>query len=70
MFKFFTTHLIKKNNTYLNHAQYALEVSLRLAVSSIAFFVHAIFPFIGIPARFNLESTSIYLFDKNIEVGD
>jgi len=70
MLKLFTTHFAEKNITYLDHTRTASMIGIRLAISSTMFFIHAIFPFIKIPRYFNLEATSLYLFDKNVEIGD
>ena len=65
MFKLFKKHLEEKSVSYSSHASFAMDISLRLALSSVVFLVHAIFPFVKIPDCFNLEAMSIYLFDKN-----
>ena len=70
MFKLFTAHLAERGITYLDHAYVALVISARLAISSTMFFIHAVLPFIKIPRYFNLEATSLYLFDKNVEIED
>jgi hypothetical protein len=70
MFKLFTSHPAEKNSSYIEHARLALAIGLRLALSSVALFTHAVFPFIKIPQYFNLEAMSLYLFDKNIEIED
>jgi len=70
MFKIDIRHLSERKITYLSHASFALGIGLRMAVSSAMFFVHAAMPFVQIPQHLNLESMSIYLFDKNVEVED
>ena len=70
MFKIDIKHLSDRNITYLSHASFALGIGLRTALSSAMFFAHAALPFIQIPQTLNLESMSIYLFDKNVEVED
>ena len=70
MFNSFTKHAAEKNKSYLGHAWFALKIGLRLSLSSTCFFVHAVFPFIGIPYNLNLESTALYLFEKNNELED
>lgn len=63
-------HLKEKNVSYLNHARFALGIGLRLACSSIMFVLHAILPIIPIPYMFNLESTGLYLFEKDNSLSD
>ena len=70
MFIINTKHLSERNVSYISHAQFALGVCLRLCASSAMYLLHATFPFIQVPDALNLESMSIYLFDKNIEVED
>tara|TARA_Y100000034_G_scaffold49192_1_gene60817 strand:+ start:1063 stop:1275 length:213 start_codon:yes stop_codon:yes gene_type:complete len=70
MFKLFTSHLTEKKKNYLQHAWFALKVSVRLSLSSTFFFVHALFPFVKIPYDLNLESTALYLFERNNELED
>jgi len=63
-------HLIEKNKTYLQHFVFATRVSIKLSLSSTAFFVHALFPFIKIPCELNLEFMASYLFERNNELED
>jgi len=63
-------HLREKNKTYLQHLIFAMRVSVKLSLSSTAFFVHALFPFIKIPYNLNLESMALYLFERNNELED
>lgn len=63
-------HLKERQVSYLNHARFALTISARLAISSIAFLVHAILPFVPIPAWLNLEATGLYLFEKDNSLSD
>ena len=61
-------HLKERNTTYIQHLIFAMKVSLMLTVSSTAFFIHAILPFVEIPYNLNLESMALYLFEKNNEL--
>jgi|TARA_R110002074_G_scaffold280135_1_gene451593 hypothetical protein len=70
MFKFFVKHLKSKSVSYSAHGRLAATIGTRLALSSIAFFLHAIFPFVKIPNCLNLEAMSLFLFDKNVEIED
>lgn len=70
MFKYFVKHLKDKGVSYTTHAHFAIAIAIKLAFSSVAFFLHAVFPFIKIPDCFNLEAMSLFLFDKNVEIED
>ena len=70
MLKIFTNHPAEKKKGYLEHSWYALKISARLMLSSILLFIHAFFPFIEIPYNLNLESTALYLFERNNELED
>ena len=70
MFKIFTAHPATKNKGYFDHAWLALKVSMRLSLSSTYFLIHALLPFIKIPYNLNLESTALYLFERNNELED
>ena len=70
MFKLFTEHPTEKNKSYLEHAWFALKISVHLLLSSLCFLVHAVFPFVEVPYNLNLESTALYLFEKNNELED
>ena len=63
-------HLKNRNTNYLQHFVFAMRVSLKLSLSSTAFFVHAFFPFIKIPYSLNLDSMALYLFERNNELED
>tara|TARA_Y100001938_G_C8047158_1_gene409577 strand:+ start:209 stop:421 length:213 start_codon:yes stop_codon:yes gene_type:complete len=69
MFNLLTKHPAEKNKTYFQHAWFALKISTQLSVCSLVFAVHAVFPFIPIPYSLNLESTALYLFEKNNDIG-
>ncbi len=40
---------------------------MKLSVSSLLFFLHALAPFVPIPDAYNLEAMSSYLLKKNEE---
>ena len=63
-------HLKERKLSYLQHFIFAMKVSLKLSLSSTAFFVHAVVPLIKIPYDLNLESVALYLFEKNNELED
>ena len=47
------------------HCQFALSVSIRLTITAIIFVIHGIFPFIRIPRWLNLEESIRFLKRKN-----
>ena len=61
----FTNHTRQQGITYLEHMFFAIGIAMRLANSVIAFFTHAIFPFIGIQRSLDLEATTDYLQERN-----
>ena len=61
----FTTHTQAQGVTYVEHADFAMGIALRLMISVIAFALHAIFPFIDIAKRHDLEATMAYLNERN-----
>ena len=63
-------HLKEKKTTYLQHLVLAVKISLKLSLSSTAFFIHAFIPFVKIPYDLNLESMALYLFERNNELED
>jgi len=63
-------HLKERKVTYLQHFVFAMKVSIKLTLSSTAFFLHAFFPFIEIPYNLNLESMALYFFERNNELED
>ena len=70
MLKLFTEHPASSGRTYLEHAYFAAKISVRLAKCSAFFMLHALLPFIDIPYNLNLESTALYLFERNNELED
>ena len=70
MFGLFTKHPESIGQTYFQHASFAVKIGMKLFLSSCMFLIHGIFPFIKIPELLNLESTALYLFEKNNELDD
>jgi hypothetical protein len=61
----FTEHTQQQGVGYVEHACFALGIALRLLRSVVAFAVHAVFPFIGIERRLDLEATADFLRQRN-----
>lgn len=61
----FTQHTQKQGVGYIEHACFALGIALRLLRSVGAFALHALFPFIGIERRLDLEATAGFLLERN-----
>ena len=60
--KWFTEHPSQSGETYLEHMRYALSASVKiylyaiyLTSCSLAFIIHAVFPFVAVPKKLNLE---------------
>ena len=49
------SHVSDNNETYPSHLLFAGEVGLNFIVAGVMFLVHAVLPFIQVPARFNIE---------------
>ena len=66
MYNLFTKHPREcVDETWWQHCQFAIGVSIRLVFTSIIFIVHAFFPFVGIPRWLNLEDTIVILEREN-----
>ena len=61
----FTLHTEQQGVTYDEHCCFALGIAWRLLNSVIAFVLHALFPFIGIERRYDLEATMDFLDERN-----
>ena len=61
----FTEHTKQQGVTYLEHWFFAMGIAWRLFNSVTAFVVHALFPFIDIERRLDLEATSAFLLERN-----
>ena len=48
---------IRSVGSYFTHFKYPFFTGLRLMVSSVFFIIHAFFPFIPIPKRYNCHDT-------------
>jgi hypothetical protein len=53
---------------YFSHMKFAICISVRLAASAFVFLVHSAFPFVPVPRILNLETTALFLIDKNNEL--
>ena len=49
------SHISDNNETYPSHLLFAGKVGLNFIVAGVMFLVHAVLPFIQVPARFNIE---------------
>jgi len=56
LFKIFNNHPNKNGFTYFQHNKFAILTSLHLGTSAIFFAIHAVFPFIPMPALFNCKA--------------
>ncbi len=61
----FTTHPQQQGITYFEHWCFAMGIAYRLLSSVAAFVVHALFPFISIEPRLDLESTAAFIKERN-----
>ena len=61
----FTQHTKQQGVTYWQHWCFAMSIAWRLFNSVTAFALHAIFPFIDIEKRLDLEATSAFLLKQN-----
>jgi len=60
----FCDHPASQNETYWQHAKFALSVAFYLFVSSVCLAFHAVFPFICPPKPYDLESAKKYLEER------
>ena len=61
----FTEHTRKQGLTYLEHWRFAMGIAWRLLNSVVAFTLHAMFPFVHIERRLDLEATQDYIHGRN-----
>ena len=61
----FITHPQQQGITYYEHWCFAMGVARRLLSSVVAFVAHALFPFISIESRLDLESTAAFMEERN-----
>jgi hypothetical protein len=61
----FTEHTQKQGVTYIEHWCFAMGIAYRLLSSVLAFAWHAMFPFIRIECRLDLEATAAFIEERN-----
>jgi hypothetical protein len=61
----FTQHTNQQGVTYWEHWCFAMGISWRLFNSVSALTLHAIFPFMEIEKRLDLEATAAFLLERN-----
>lgn len=61
----FTEHTQQQGVTYVEHWCFAMGIAIRLLNSVIAFALHAVFPFIDIKQKLDLEATALFIAEKN-----
>lgn len=61
----FTEHTQQQGVTYIEHLMFAMGIAKRLLNSVIAFTLHAIFPFIDINKKLDLEHTARFIEEQN-----
>lgn len=61
----FTEHAKDQGVTCREHWCFAMGIALRLMGCASTFVLHAVFPFIGIEKRLDLDATSAYLQERN-----
>ena len=66
MYNPFTKHPRESvGETWWEHCQFSCGIGIRLFLTSIYFSVHALFPFIQLHTKWNLECASKWLNKKN-----
>ena len=65
-----TRHTREQGMSYIEHWLLAMGIAWRLFNSVIAFSLHAMFPFIDIEHRLNLEVTMDFLAERNRQIED
>ena len=61
----FTAHTYEQGITYIQHFVFAMRIAKRLLQSVIAFSLHAVFPFIKIEKKLDLEATVRFINEQN-----
>lgn len=61
----FTEHTQQQGVTYIEHWCFAMGIAWRLLNSVVAFALHAVFPFIDIERRLDLEATAAFIHERN-----
>ena len=65
MMNIFTEHTEKQGVTYMEHLVFAMRIAVRLMNTVIAFTLHALFPFIDIKKKLDLEATAEFINQQN-----
>ena len=61
----FTIHPRQQGISYFEHLRFAMGIACRLLHSAFAFVVHALFPFVSIEPRLDLECTAAFINERN-----
>lgn len=61
----FNKHPQQQGLNYIEHLNFAMGIALRLFSTVTAFTLHAIFPFIDIKRRLDLEETANFIQERN-----
>lgn len=61
----FTVHPQQQGISYIEHWHFAMGIACHLLTRVLAFALHAVMPFIPIAPRHDLESTTVYLMERN-----
>ena len=61
----FIEHTQQQGITYIEHWCFAMGIAYRLLSSVAAFTLHAMFPFIDIERRLDLEATAAFIEERN-----
>jgi len=61
----FNHHPRRQGIGYLEHWCFAMGIACRLLLSTAAFAVHALFPFVSISRDLDLEATAEFLGERN-----
>lgn len=64
--KLFTDHPQQQGISYKEHLDFSMGIALRLFTCTVTFALHAIFPFIGIKPKFDLEETARFIYERNV----
>ena len=62
---YFNEHPRQQGISYWQHLQFALGIAGRLFKSVIAFSLHAVFPFLDISRKLDLEETASFILTRN-----
>ena len=70
MIKIFTEHPATANETWWQHFKFTWKVCRRTFAVTVLFLIHGLFPFIGVPKKYNLKYTSGWMSNRNVERED